>query len=86
MAYWQERESREWKRRCRSGTAALDHASVGDELCTAGASTGNGDGGGDVEGTQAGGNGAWEDEKEEVRRINKQAVWLPAVLICLKRR
>eukprot|EP00752_Nemacystus_decipiens_P009941 g8865.t1 len=69
MAYWQEREAKERKQRRRPRTAAPDHASMGDELRAAGASAGNGGGGGDVEGPQAGGDGQWEDEKEEIKRL-----------------
>eukprot|EP00903_Cladosiphon_okamuranus_P014275 g13258.t1 len=66
MAYWQRREAKEREQRRRPRSAAHDHTSTGDELGADRASvSGNGNSGGGAEG----GNGQWEDEREEIKRL-----------------
>lgn len=69
MAYWHEREAKERKDRRQPRSAAQDYATLGDQR-SAGAN-------GDTEGRQTGGNGEWEDEKEEVHLVPNVAFARP---------
>lgn len=64
MAYWQEREASEKGRRRRRKPAAGTRTAGGTEDSTTGRTSWDGS---SSEGLLEGGNGLWEDEKEEVR-------------------